>query len=139
MYVDIYIAAVSSSHQVCAKGYHVAIVSTICETSVPEEEVRPALALLGPISEKKVSFIMLFISISLGLFLLRTCKNQFQMAKLIIVLLAKPLMQPAILKLFVPMSKVCIKGSLENHLIFPRSPFYLLSNKKANSVNFCSL
>ena len=50
-------AAVSAGHNVCAKGYFVAIVSTICETSVPEEEVRPALNLLGPIAEKFVSIV----------------------------------------------------------------------------------
>lgn len=51
---DIYIAAVSSAHNVCAKDYFVAIVSTIVETDRPEKELEPGLALLGPIQEKFV-------------------------------------------------------------------------------------
>ena len=49
---DIYIAAISSAHNVCAKGYFIAIVSTIVETSNPEKECEPGLALLGAISER---------------------------------------------------------------------------------------
>ncbi|KAF9366116.1 Rab GDP dissociation inhibitor alpha [Mortierella sp. NVP85] len=44
---DIYIAAVSSSHNVCDKDHYLAIVSTIVETSAPENEIQTALALLG--------------------------------------------------------------------------------------------
>lgn len=50
--LDIYIASVSSAHNVAAKGYTVAIVSTIIETSTPEREIAPGLQLLGPILEK---------------------------------------------------------------------------------------
>jgi Rab GDP dissociation inhibitor len=50
--VDIYVAAVSSAHNVCGKEYFVAIVSTIVETSNPEKECEPGLALLGPIQER---------------------------------------------------------------------------------------
>lgn len=49
---DVYIACVSSSHQVCAQGFYVAMVSTIIETSSPEKEIEFALGLLGPILEK---------------------------------------------------------------------------------------
>jgi Rab GDP dissociation inhibitor len=52
LFADIYIACVSSSHQICAKDYWVAIVSTIVETSVPENELQSAFTLLGPIREK---------------------------------------------------------------------------------------
>jgi RAB protein geranylgeranyltransferase component A len=52
---DIYIAAVSSAHSVCAKNYYVAIVSTLVETSNPEKECEPGLALLGTISERYFS------------------------------------------------------------------------------------
>jgi len=52
---DIYIASVSSAHNVCAKDYFLAMVSTIVETDFPEREVEPGLALLGPIVEKFVS------------------------------------------------------------------------------------
>ena len=50
--VDIYVAAVSSAHNVCAANYTIAIVSTIVETDNPERECEPGLALLGPISER---------------------------------------------------------------------------------------
>jgi Rab GDP dissociation inhibitor len=49
---DIYIAMVSSTHNVCAKDIYVAIVSTIVETHRPEQEIAPGLSLLGPIHEK---------------------------------------------------------------------------------------
>lgn len=49
---DIYIACVSSVHHVSAKGFYVAIVSTIIETDDPMREVQPALDLLGPIVER---------------------------------------------------------------------------------------
>lgn len=52
---DIYIAMVSSTHNVCAKDVYVAIVSTIVETDKPELEIRAGLELLGPIHEKFVS------------------------------------------------------------------------------------
>ena len=49
---DIYVAAVSSAHNVCAKDYFVAIVSTIVETANPEKECEAGIALLGPIQER---------------------------------------------------------------------------------------
>ena len=49
---DIYIACVSSTHNVCAKDIYVAIVSTIVETDKPEMEIAPGLQLLGPIYDK---------------------------------------------------------------------------------------
>jgi Rab GDP dissociation inhibitor len=49
---DIYIATVSSTHNVCAKDIYVAIVSTVVETNHPEQEIVPGLQLLGPIHEK---------------------------------------------------------------------------------------
>jgi len=48
---DIYISAVSSTHHVAPKGKWIALVSTIAETSNPETDVAPALALLGKIDE----------------------------------------------------------------------------------------
>lgn len=50
--LDIYIAMVSSTHNVCAKDIYVAIVSTIVETDKPELEIAPGLNLLGPIYDK---------------------------------------------------------------------------------------
>ncbi|EEB88616.1 hypothetical protein MPER_13463, partial [Moniliophthora perniciosa FA553] len=51
---DIYIAMVSSTHNVCAKDVYVAMVSTIVETSTPELEIQAGLALLGPVYDKYV-------------------------------------------------------------------------------------
>lgn len=50
--VDIYIAAVSASHNVAAKDVWIAEVSTIVETSVPEREILPGLQLLGTVVDK---------------------------------------------------------------------------------------
>ncbi|RUS16969.1 GDP dissociation inhibitor [Endogone sp. FLAS-F59071] len=52
---DIYVACVSSAHNVCAKDYYLAIVSTIIETENPEKEIEPGLNLLGPIADKFIS------------------------------------------------------------------------------------
>jgi len=52
---DIYVSVVSYTHQVAAKGWFVAMVSTTVETQNPEEEIRPGLALLGPIKQKIVT------------------------------------------------------------------------------------
>ena len=50
--IDIYIAAVSSAHNVAAQNVWIAIVSTIVETSVPEREILPGLQLLGNVVDK---------------------------------------------------------------------------------------
>ncbi|KKY26257.1 putative rab gdp-dissociation inhibitor [Phaeomoniella chlamydospora] len=50
---DIYIAMVSSAHNVCPKGYYIAIVSTIAETSSNQHlELQPGFDRLGRIEEK---------------------------------------------------------------------------------------
>jgi len=51
---DIYIASVSSNHNVCPKGFYIAIVSTIVETAEPEKELEPGFKLLGEIVDKFV-------------------------------------------------------------------------------------
>ena len=43
---------VSYTHQVAAKGWFIAMVSTTVETNNPEAEIKPALDLLGPIKQK---------------------------------------------------------------------------------------
>ncbi|KAH0445916.1 hypothetical protein IEQ34_025251 [Dendrobium chrysotoxum] len=49
---DIYIAAVSSAHNVCPRGYYIAIVSTIAESSANHHlELQPGLERLGKIEE----------------------------------------------------------------------------------------
>ncbi|CAB4385355.1 rab GTPase activator [Rhizophagus irregularis] len=52
---DIYIASVSGTHNVCAKNYYLAIVSTIVESDNPEAEIKPGLDLLGPCVEKVIN------------------------------------------------------------------------------------
>ncbi|KAJ4002460.1 rab GTPase activator [Lentinula boryana] len=64
---DIYIAMVSSTHNVCAKGIHIAIVSTIVETDKPELEIAPGLKLLGPIHDKFVSISPVYTPTATGL------------------------------------------------------------------------
>ncbi|KAI2473069.1 rab GDP-dissociation inhibitor [Annulohypoxylon bovei var. microspora] len=50
---DIYVACVSSAHNVCPKGYYIAIVSTIAETSANHHlELQPGLDRLGQIEEQ---------------------------------------------------------------------------------------
>lgn len=52
-YPDIYIACVSSAHNVCPKGYWIAIVSTIAETSANHHlELAPGIERLGKIEEQ---------------------------------------------------------------------------------------
>jgi Rab GDP dissociation inhibitor len=63
---DIYIAMVSSTHNVCAKGIHIAIVSTIVETDKPELEIAPGLKLLGPIHDKFVSISPVYTPTATG-------------------------------------------------------------------------
>jgi len=63
---DIYVAMVSSTHNVCAKDVYVAIVSTIVETANPEQEIRPGLDLLGPVFDKFVSVTPLYTPTSPG-------------------------------------------------------------------------
>ncbi|KAF8500658.1 rab GTPase activator [Hysterangium stoloniferum] len=63
---DIYIAMVSSTHNVCAKDVYVAIVSTIVETDKPELEIAPGIQLLGNIYEKFVSVTPLYTPTSSG-------------------------------------------------------------------------
>lgn len=57
---DIYVCVVSYAHNVAAKNYYIAIASTTVETTNPEEELQPALELLGPVIEKfvKVSDVL---------------------------------------------------------------------------------
>ena len=49
---DIYISCVSFAHNVASKGHYLAMVSTTVETGAPENELKPATQLLGPIMEK---------------------------------------------------------------------------------------
>ncbi|KAK4057830.1 Rab GDP dissociation inhibitor alpha [Microbotryomycetes sp. JL221] len=63
---DIYIAEVSSTHNVCAKDVYIAMVSTVVETNNPEAELEPGLKLLGPIYDKFVEIAPIFSPASSG-------------------------------------------------------------------------
>lgn len=63
---DIYVCMVSDAHNVCTKGFYIAMVSTTVETDNPEAELKPGLDLLGPILEKFVSVSDLFEPIDNG-------------------------------------------------------------------------
>lgn len=52
---DIYVSLVSYTHQVSAKGWFIAMVSTTVETDNPEAEIKPGLDLLGSYKKKFVS------------------------------------------------------------------------------------
>lgn len=49
---DVYVCVVSHVHNVAAKPYYIAVISTNVETSDPESELKQALNLLGRIEEK---------------------------------------------------------------------------------------
>ena len=52
---------VSFAHNVSAKDWYVALVSTTVETANPEAELEPGMRLLGPVSEKFVSVSDLYV------------------------------------------------------------------------------
>jgi RAB protein geranylgeranyltransferase component A len=61
--LDIYIAVVSSAHSVCPKGYYIAIVSTIAETTANHHlELAPGFERLGRIEEKFMVCSLFFSS-----------------------------------------------------------------------------
>lgn len=49
---DTYVSLVSAHHAIAAKGHYIAVISTNAETPNPENEIKQALSLLGPIKEK---------------------------------------------------------------------------------------
>lgn len=63
---DIYISCVSTTHQVAAKGWFIAMVSATVETGNPEKEIMVGLELLGPIRQKFVSVSDLWVPTDLG-------------------------------------------------------------------------
>lgn len=56
---DIYVAMVSSSHEVAPNGKYIAIVSTTVETANPIAELQPGIALLGPFLERYLPIYLL--------------------------------------------------------------------------------
>jgi len=63
---DIYISCISASHNVCAKGKFIAIVSSTVETDNPEAELRPAFDLLGPVIEKFTNVTPMLVPVDDG-------------------------------------------------------------------------
>ncbi|XP_068714728.1 rab GDP dissociation inhibitor alpha-like [Montipora capricornis] len=63
---DIYVCVVSSPHNVAAKGFFIAMVSTIVETGDPGAELVPGLELLGSIREKFLSVKDIFVPVDDG-------------------------------------------------------------------------
>jgi Rab GDP dissociation inhibitor len=57
---DIYINCISDKHKVAPANMYVAIISTTVETDNPENEIKPAMDLLGPILEKFVYILDTF-------------------------------------------------------------------------------
>merc|ERR1711972_1235450 len=52
---DIYVSMISWSHKVAIQDKYIALVSTVVETDNPEDEIKPALDLLGDIEQKFVT------------------------------------------------------------------------------------
>ncbi|CAD8060461.1 unnamed protein product [Paramecium primaurelia] len=52
---DIYVMMVSDVHNVCKKGFFIAILSTNVETNNPEKELEPAFEIVGPVLEKFIT------------------------------------------------------------------------------------
>jgi len=63
---DIYVSVVSAAHHVAANGKYIAMVSTIVETANPNQEIAPAIAMLGKIDESFVSVTDLLEPVSDG-------------------------------------------------------------------------
>lgn len=63
---DIYVSQVSHTHQVAAKGWFIAMVSTTVESENPENEIKPGLDLLGPVKQKFVTISDYFEPLDLG-------------------------------------------------------------------------
>jgi Rab GDP dissociation inhibitor len=51
---------VSNAHAVCAKDLYIAIVSATVETDNPEQEIQPAIAMLGTVREMFTQVSQLF-------------------------------------------------------------------------------
>lgn len=63
---DIYISCVSYTHHVAPKGWFIAMVSTTVESGNPEQEIKAAVELLGPVKQKFVTVSDLFEPIDSG-------------------------------------------------------------------------
>ena len=53
---------VSALHSVCQKGFYIAIISTNVETNNPENEIKPALELIGSVKEKFITVILIYFN-----------------------------------------------------------------------------
>lgn len=64
---DIYIAVLSSTHNVCPAGFWLASISTIMEGEDPEDEIAPAMALLGPVFDHFISISTMYEPTTTGI------------------------------------------------------------------------
>jgi Rab GDP dissociation inhibitor len=64
---DIFIMLVSDIHQVCKKGFWVAVISTDVETNDPRKEIEPALAVIGKPCEMFVTVSDLYEPVQEGM------------------------------------------------------------------------
>jgi len=63
---DIYLSVISHAHNVSAKDKYIAIVSTTVETDNPENELKPAFDLLGPVLQRFTSVSPTYVPIDDG-------------------------------------------------------------------------
>jgi Rab GDP dissociation inhibitor len=49
----------NSSHGVCKKGYTIAIISTMAETSKPVDELKPAFDIIGNVCETFITVLFI--------------------------------------------------------------------------------
>ena len=63
---DIYVTMVSYTHQVAAKNWFIAIVSTTVETANPEAEIQPGVQLLGPVKQKFIQLSDVYEPVASG-------------------------------------------------------------------------
>eukprot|EP01064_Diplonema_japonicum_P036020 TRINITY_DN797_c1_g1_i3.p1 TRINITY_DN797_c1_g1~~TRINITY_DN797_c1_g1_i3.p1 ORF type:complete len:443 (+),score=135.50 TRINITY_DN797_c1_g1_i3:66-1394(+) len=64
---DVYVTSLSGIHKVVPPGFFLGLVSTTVETSNPEEELKPGLALLGNVLERFVEISDVYVPASSGL------------------------------------------------------------------------
>lgn len=57
---------VSGLHNVCKKGFYIAILSTNVETNNPEKELEPAFEVVGPVLEKFFTVSDMYVPVDDG-------------------------------------------------------------------------
>jgi Rab GDP dissociation inhibitor len=60
LFLDIFIAVLNWTHCVSKKGFYLAIISTMVETSNPQEELKPAFDIIGDVLETFITISDLY-------------------------------------------------------------------------------